>query len=1099
MPRELPPIAERLLRDRKSLLWVCQRYDLSPGESPHAYDLDPAMAKLRYRPVADPVDISMARQYWEAVWLEGAASPLVDAFRDRPDSDPSASQRMVVELAGSADDMVQVGSAQFLPVWVLPGLIDDRKPLDAQYFKTKRRVREKLAEQFTHRLEDYPGRLLVVIGAEEPDDLKILYDALELLRLFELRMLVIWPEGATEPPTPDNAGVEVLVWQGCIAEFADALKASGAPTDGAILGSAIRIRNLRIVMPITELDAVTRQFTLLADSDLIPPDRFSLEDLHDFLRGDLINWKAYGAGLPVQRSYRSLEGLSLTELVINSLEGIAAQGVSGHQLTKVIELPSVGGSGATTLIRSAAYEAAGRGYPVLILRPEQTSIDIEELSAFVLALSDLSLSQGLDDFPPVLIVLDAEHWILARDLQLAPHLASRGRRAVILQVVPYEEGHNERELQRPRHHRLIPLRPSADELETAACQQTFHEIVDRFLLPISVPTTNEWHNYRAATWETPDGSEESPSSFWVALEFFLTHGMDFTDAERARDALGEWIDRRIEQIDDPSMYQMIQFIAVLSSFRIVCPLWTALRPLTGGAISSETVQALRQLQDLIDWKVSRHLNDQVLRFIHPQFARELLRRQGIRQNIDRIRAIEPMLRHLSAGHPGDQWVAESLSLSISPSYEARQGVSPTDWDWRLSTFESLPPAIRERNKVILHHWARCLYQSTDLPVARDLPLSTRRKRLETAIEKLRSAIDIPRRDGRDEVASHLLNTLGTACYRYANFLEEELASKAEVNRAWNEACNAFEEAIAESGGGNIPAYLAYSRRLIRHARDHAPNAGSANQDEAANVIRAMGLLDDVEELIETAANPDPDWEISLEEDRSEALRWLNVYSAHQHVEDLKASNPELGYYCEARLLLGDSKNPADMQRALAVFDEADRVGVALGPRVLLFQLFLIRKDPRSCFDFDRQLLLYRTLERTPNFKARPIDLFRHAVLCYQTGEPREGSDRFRRLRELKRRSDFVPPRVREVLLDHRDPPHPRIVAMRVLRRITDWRAEGFVDELEQKVPFRPRHFSPPPPEKKIVACIIRFEFDGPLAVPERFEDRRTNFSAAPPS
>lgn len=64
----------------------------------------------------------------------------------------------------------------------------------------------------------------------------------------------------------------------------------------------------------------------------------------------------------------------------------------------------------------------------------------------------------------------------------------------------------------------------------------------------------------------------------------------------------------------------------------------------------------------------------------------------------------------------------------------------------------------------------------------------------------------------------------------------------------------------------------------------------------------------------------------------------------------------------------------------------------------------------------------------------------------------------------------------------------------VTRILTEWRAEGEVAELGQRVPLRPRHFSPPPREGEIVSCVIRFEVNGPLAVPPRFEERRSDAS-----
>lgn len=116
----------------------------------------------------------------------------------------------------------------------------------------------------------------------------------------------------------------------------------------------------------------------------------------------------------------------------------------------------------------------------------------------------------------------------------------------------------------------------------------------------------------------------------------------------------------------------------------------------------------------------------------------------------------------------------------------------------------------------------------------------------------------------------------------------------------------------------------------------------------------------------------------------------------------------------------------------------------------------------------------------------PVDAFRYAVLCYQTGRLREGEERFRRIREQRRRSESPVFNRRDYWWDAEDPTQPRRTQIRVTRWITEWRAEGYIDDLQQTVPLRPRHFNPPPRVREIVPCIVRFELNGPLAVPPRF-------------
>ena len=154
----------------------------------------------------------------------------------------------------------------------------------------------------------------------------------------------------------------------------------------------------------------------------------------------------------------------------------------------------------------------------------------------------------------------------------------------------------------------------------------------------------------------------------------------------------------------------------------------------------------------------------------------------------------------------------------------------------------------------------------------------------------------------------------------------------------------------------------------------------------------------------------------------------------------------------------------------------------------MLRMALLRRDPVERYNFPLLRSLFKSLESKPGFTPRPVDLFRHAVLCYQTGEYAEGAERFRRLREQMRRSGIVPPRARELWRVNDDPTEIRVTRLRVTRITSEWRADGYIEDLRQYVPLRPRHFTPLPKENEVISCVIRFELNGPLAVPPRFED-----------
>jgi len=356
-----------------------------------------------------------------------------------------------------------------------------------------------------------------------------------------------------------------------------------------------------------------------------------------------------------------------------------------------------------------------------------------------------------------------------------------------------------------------------------------------------------------------------------------------------------------------------------------------------------------------------------------------------------------------------------------------------------------------------------------------------------AIEKLERATRLPRRSGRDEHPSHLYNTLGTAYSRLARFLDESSTSNSDKTRAWDGAVEAFEKAIALSGGVNVDALLAFSHRLVLHAT----SSGVGKSERAGDIIRALELLDEADDLIAEHPRPGSKWQEDVAQYRTRALAWINQELGAEYIQALKKSNdPELGYLCEARLRLGsDRQDVAAVQSALAVLREAEAAGVHLGVRGIRLELQLIHRDPQARFEFAKALSLYEELERIQGSSTAPVEQFRHAVLCYQTGDYPGGATRFRRLRDEIRRQEAIPLRLQDFWRNPNNPELARLTQARVTRVVTEWRAEGYVSDLNQTIPLRPRHFSPLARAGDVVACAIRFEGNGPLIVPPRFVNR----------
>ena len=589
MPSTFDSIILHRLRDRQSLLWVCQPYDLRSGEHPHELSLAPDAAQELYRSAISDTDRGLAELFWEAVWLEGAHSPILKAVKVITDVGGQKVRPPVV-LSGSDDVEAEFAEHQFQPVCVLPGRLDlgpDAAP-GLRYGGLKPRQRQKIAESLANRLTRYPHRVLVVVGAASVDDLnRHLYPALEDNPIVDLDLLIVHPPDQPPPPPPDNQSIRFYPWPGTPSELLVALRNIGAPTAEKPIRWTVRMKYLGsekttgVQLTPDIVQRVLEQFDLLTEDNLRPPTRFTLDDLTMFLDGSSGAWAGYASGLPVPRAYRTAAGRSLSDELVHALrQAEAADPTSGEyqnprRRATTLTLPSRGGSGATTLIRAAAFAAAQHGYPSLILRPEVTEIDLEMLGAFATGLTESALAAGLDALPPMVVVLDAEVADVRSARQLGGFLAAQGRRVVVLRAIPAEDDSIPANNQTTSGHLLL-LGASADHAEVEDCERVFRDLVTQWSLPISpIPSRDDWFAYEAKTRWRSGADDDSQTMFWVAIRFFLINGLTRGDEETIQNALGRWIKERNDRISNPQMRKVITWVAALSSQRIVCPLGIA--------------------------------------------------------------------------------------------------------------------------------------------------------------------------------------------------------------------------------------------------------------------------------------------------------------------------------------------------------------------------------------------------------------------------------------------------------------------------------------------------------------------------------------------
>lgn len=1073
--------AASLIRNRRAELWICQRYDLTPGEQTHDYSLAPVDAGIRYRAEVDEIDTTVARLYWNAVWFEGASSPVLRALRIEGSS--AAMRRKLVVLASAADASAEVSPESFLPSFVLPGLLESASA-DSAYGGIGRRARESLAWTYASKIVEFPGSVLVVVGAETAKDLELLWEVLSEAPVRDLTVLVAWP-GSEEPPAAPGGVVKVEWFDGDSAALLAELNAAGAPSATTPVAQAIRIGRTSLPLEPQDTQFIAKRMALVYETAFSAPTSPGASSLDAFFDGSTDDWSGYATGvLPIPRSYRTDLNVPLADDVLESLAALSGNAAS--QRTFVYQVPAESASGVTTMLRVCAYRAAEAGFPSLIARSDQTGLDLEDLTAFLTVLNDKVLALGAHPLPPVLIVVDVEHTEVNESIaqQIAQAVAAQGRRAVVLSAIRIE-GDEERSPSRSDRWATLPsLRSGATDEEVLECATRFSSLARDWSLASVVQSVEDWKRYESSNRISGPNrtTYDSDQLFWVAIRFFVCEGATFLDQESLRASLGNWITKRTSQLESEDSKHLVNYVAGLSSFRLVSPLTTVLRPITGSIFSSNVVDTLQQLKDIVDWKdYSVDLDDQVLSFRHPAIAVEYLRSIGISNEADTVRLVRPVIESLSPGGRADLWLAEMIASTVlAPESRARD----VDWRWRLEAFDWIPASISERSKAILHHWARCLSRSTHNDW---ISVDEKRTRLTAAIDRLQKALELERRPGRDEHPAHMFNTLGAIYNDLALFLESQGDSD-EAIVAWDKACDAFESSLALLPGDNVIAYLAFSNRLLRHAGVWPNGTGANDESTFRDIAHAVALLDEADEQIVGLAAPDPSWRADVAKYKSAGLRALGGDGAAAYIEQLKQSDdPSLGFYCEARLKVGESPAGADVDEAAMILTGALDSGIALGPDALRLLAQLLRQSPTHEHDYAGQARIYRLLERAGGTGLSSVDMFRLAVLCYQTEDFPEGGERFRKIRELVRQaqSSHAPQRVSDLWRDSQG--KPRIVQVRIDKAFTDWRGEGYVDAIGQSIPLRPRHFQPLARLGEFRECMIRFEIWGPLAVPVRSE------------
>jgi len=194
------------------------------------------------------------------------------------------------------------------------------------------------------------------------------------------------------------------------------------------------------------------------------------------------------------------------------------------------------------MLRYLAYLAAKRGCPALVSRHGQVNIDTEELVAFATRLSQNASRDGAVPHEPLIFALDTEHYNNPSARLLPKIMSGHGRKSVILQAVVAENVEEWTEGQRQTWIMEKPLSRAATDNEIERIEASLRSLVAERRLDWEVPSLNHWREYER---DSTEKSTQPKSLFWVALRFFLTYSAELSTIAPIREALRQWIGRRI--------------------------------------------------------------------------------------------------------------------------------------------------------------------------------------------------------------------------------------------------------------------------------------------------------------------------------------------------------------------------------------------------------------------------------------------------------------------------------------------------------------------------------------------------------------------------
>lgn len=817
----------------------------------------------------------------------------------------------------------------------------------------------------------------------------------------------------------------------------------------------LRIRGSRGIaetIDITGLDSpeqpLLANYELLQNENLLglQPTDLAASEVQEFFSDASISWRPYAAGMPWERDPEIWSKVRAT------LRRLDRQGAESG---RILYISSESGAGATTLLRSLAWQAAEQGYPTLIARDAPFTPKALEVATFLnRVIERASAAFGESDErlyeAPWVIGFDRMHWEGREgDLRhFLRELQQSGRPVCILMVTGPILG---MDFYDNRHYVPIANLTHQVPLEGAAA---LGQHLNKFLAPHGpIRTPNEWRGFYEAT---AVYAKRGIAAFWIALSFWLQRQIDINETVQS------WIFRQFnEKIHDPEVRRAILDIAALSSERL--PLPESLLPLTTDWPVTQKIEDIRRLVPglalaRIDrdgqrfWAMAHDLIGRYLltAIYYDHAARDAA---GLldAENPEHLRFL--VLRRLSRlptlGHTPNREIAEEFPMSIfkiDPDHGHANFVS--FWKDVLTAIDEMPKTLHATSRAFRHHPAisrrRVVKQRDDFPTG----AAERVKLLERAISDIRYALENIPATSENEADLNLYNSLALAYYDLA---EEEADIGAPSERTEELRLKAHEatQRAYRLSPDNSFVTETYARSLLNEARS-VPEAAAENAVEVLNIVYAamdrdrsgqrrfaLGRLADAAIQVLLQMNtPDPDREPGTEVEALvqgiQALARGVNRSEDMNLSDFPPQNRLQAAELLARPILQGNAQAVRLRYLLKCLDQPS--------------------------DFRGQLELLQSLQGGSAIVSPQMRL-EFALLLQQRDRHHEADRLFKDLRRLWRQGDHyveVPDRLRWLLTA--DGKTQRQVTARIVFKYENRSAAKIRELQDTEVPFRPQEF-----------------------------------------